>query len=1059
MAQYDINLREYWRILKRRKFMVIFTAIVLGVFSTSLAIMQAPIPLYSSVCSIKFEKETTIEGLYARTISWSSGDDILTQMSVIRSYPVLQEVAKRMGLVPKSTTMENNRLKPNISGIIGNLQTKVEVTRESYTNILDIQVTDMAPIFAQRLADTIAWTYKELHAEKVSKRTREAVKYIAEQLQKARWNLRKAEEEFNRFSQTNQLISIDLQSESLLIRTKDITDEIRKLNENKRELENLLVRVEQFMGDPSGYESDFYSTKASPQYQNANEAFAALIVERDTLLEDYTHQHPKLVAINHKIMGNARKMAVLLNLQISDIEKREINLRGELGKVNKKTNVLMKNKLNFDRLQRKVKSFYDMTALLEQKNQEALIRKSEKPEEVTVVRPANLPSRPVNPPKTATTGAMGVIIGLVIGLVIAFIVETFDTSLGAIKDVEEALGAQVLGVIPQADMKGIAESVKDRYPGGLGEDATRVVSLISHFSPKTMMAENFRSLRTNIQFKMEENDIKVISITSTSPQEGKTLVSINLSISLAQAGMKTLLVAADLRKPMIGKTFGIEIIPGLTDVLLGNHPWRDTVRTITDIIMGKMTMDEVMVTPGLDNLNIITAGTIPPNPAELIDSKRLSSFVEEVKQEYDIVIFDAPPVLSAADAAILGTKVDGVLLVYRVGVISRGLLKRSSTQLEQVNCNIIGVALNSMRPEISPDFQDFKYYKYYYHSVEEGKTRAGRIAEKALSFLRIRGDGHTTEDRNVLPGSAETETQDTEEKTRAGRIVEKALSFLRIRGDGHTTEDRNVLPGSAETENQDTEGKKPRILRWALILVAIAFLTVGILWQNGIIDPAQFMGSSKPVKKDDIKPVDRKRPQAQAISAKSSSAKAIQEHLPDKIPDKKPPQFQSPPREEGEANIETVGSDEKILSYPYSLRLGSFRTPEKAKKAISIYSQRGLSPYWVEVDLQQMGVWYRVYTGHFLESEQAQRFQQEHELQGATILKTAYANLIGVYRSSDELEEKILSLKKLGYSPYGIEDQGGKTRLFVGAFITKAGAERRFNSLQSHNIQNQVVRR
>jgi capsular exopolysaccharide synthesis family protein len=996
--------------------MVIFTAIVLGVFSTSLAIMQAPIPLYSSVCSIKFEKETTIEGLYARTISWSSGDDILTQMSVIRSYPVLQEVAKRMGLVPKSTTMENKRLKPNISDIIGNLQTKVEVTREVYTNILNIQVTDMAPIFAQRLADTIARTYKELHAEKVSKRTREAVKYIAEQLQKARWNLRKAEEEFNMFSQTNQLISIDLQSESLLIRTNEITDEIRKLNENKRELENLLVRVEQFMGDPSGYESNFYSTKASPQYQNANEAFAALIVERDTLLEDYTHQHPKLVAINHKIMGNARKMAVLLNLQIRDIEKREINLRGELGKVNKKTNVLMKNKLNFDRLQRKVKSFYDMTALLEQKNQEALIRKSEKPEEVTVIRPANLPSRPVNPPKTATTGAMGVIIGLVIGLVIAFIVETFDTSLGAIKDVEEALGAQVLGVIPQADMKGIAESVKDRYPGGLGEDATRVVSLISHFSPKTMMAENFRSLRTNIQFKMEENEIKVLSITSTSPQEGKTLVSINLSISLAQAGMKTLLVAADLRKPMIGTAFGIETIPGLTDVLLGNYPWRDTVRTITDIIMGKMTMDEVMVTPGLDNLNIITAGTIPPNPAELIDSKRLSSFVEEVKQEYDIVIFDAPPVLSAADAAILGTKVDGVLLVYRVGVISRGLLKRSSTQLEQVNCNIIGVVLNSMRPEISPDFQDFKYYKYYYHSKEE-------------------------------------------EKARAGRIVEKALSFLRIRGDGHTTEDRNVLPGSAETETQDTEGKKPRILRWALILVAIAFLTVGILWQNGIIDPAQFMGSSKPVKKDDIKPVDRKRPQAQAISAKSSSAKAIQEHLPDKIPDKKPPQFQSPPREEGEANIATVGSDEKILSYQYSLRLGSFRTPEKAKKAISIYSQRGLSPYWVEVDLQQMGVWYRVYTGHFLESEQAQRFQQEHELQAATILKTAYANLIGVYRSSDELEEKILSLKKLGYSPYGIEDQGGKTRLFVGAFITRAGAERGFNSLQSHNIQNQVVRR
>jgi capsular exopolysaccharide synthesis family protein len=726
-----------------------------------------------------------------------------------------------------------------------------------------------------------------------------------------------------------------------------------------------------------------------------------------------------MVAISHKIVGNARKMAVLLNLQIRDTEKREIDLRRELQKVNKKTNVLMKNKLNFDRLQRKVKSFYDMTALLEQKNQEALIRKSEKPEEVTVVRPANLPSKPINPPKTATTGAMGVIIGLVIGLVIAFIVETFDTSLGAIKDVEETLGAQVLGVIPQADMKDIAESVKDRYPGGLGEDATKVVSLISHFSPKTMMAENFRSLRTNIQFKMEENDIKVISITSTSPQEGKTLVSINLSISLAQAGMKTLLVAADLRKPMVGKIFGIEIIPGLTDVLLGNYPWRDTVRTITDIIMGKMTMDEVMVTPGLDNLNIITAGTIPPNPAELIDSKRLSSFVEEVKQEYDIVIFDAPPVLSAADAAILGTKVDGVLLVYRVGVISRGLLKRSSTQLEQVNCNIIGVTLNSMRPEISPDFHDFKYYKYYYHSKEE-------------------------------------------EKTRGGRMVEKALSFLRIRGDRRTTEDTQVLPGSARTETQDTEGKKPRILRWVLILVAIAFLTVGILWQNGVIDPAQFLGSSKPVTKDDIKPIAVKRPRAVSTQkpppAKESSKPVKKDEIKPTVV-KRPPPPQPQPREVVDANKRMVKSNEKILSHPYSIMLGSFRTPEKAKKAISVFIEGGLSPYLVKAEFKEMGVWYRVFTGFFVSYKQAIQFQQEHKLKGTVIKKTAYANLIGTDLSADELEEKMLSVKKLGYSAYVIEDQGGKTRLFVGAFLTREEAERRFNALQSDNIQNQVVRR
>ncbi|MBL7174916.1 MAG: SPOR domain-containing protein [Desulfobacteraceae bacterium] len=1026
MAQYDINLREYWRILKKRKFMVIFTAIVLGVFSTSLAIMQAPTHLYTSICSIKFEKQTTIEGLYAKTISWSTGDDLVTQISIIKSYSVLQEVAKRLGLIPKRTIMENDRLKSNMVDIIVNLQSKFHISRESYTNILDIGVTDTDPIFAQRLANTTALTYKELHAEELSKRTREAIKYIDEELKKTRRNLRKAEEEFNMFSQEKQLLSIDLQSESLLARTREIKDEIRKLREDKRGLENLLVRVEHFIKDPSGSDRNLYSTKASQQYKNTNNTFVALLLKKDTLLEGYTPQHPEMIVINHKIMGNARTMAILLKLQIRDMGKKEIDLKNELGIVNNTTNVLMENKLEYGRLKRKVKSFYEMTALLEQKNQEALIRKSEKPEEVTIVRPALLPTRPINPPNTATTGTMGVIIGLVVGLVIAFIVETFDTSLGAIEDVEETLGTQVLGVIPLADLKEIQESVKNRYPGGLGEDATKVVNLISHFSPKTIMAENFRSLRTNIQFKMEENEIKVISITSTSPQEGKTLVSINLGLSLAQAGMKTLLVCADLRKPMVGAIFGIETIPGLTDVLLGNYPWRDTVRTITDIIMGKMTMDEVMMTPGLDNLNIITAGTIPPNPAELIESKRLSSFIEEAKQGYDIVIFDSPPILSAADAAILGTKVDGVLLVYRVGVISRGLLKRSSTQLEQVNCNIIGVTLNRMRPEISPDFQDFKYYKYYYHS-------------------------------------------DKKEQTKGDRVVEKAISFLRRKGDRHTTEDRDVLPGSAGKESQDTEGKKPKILRWVLIFVAITFLTVGILWQNGIIDPAQFLGSSKPVKKDDIKPIVVKKPKSVSIQkplpdkdskpVKKDDIKPTVVKKPKSVSIQKPRPPQPQPRKEGDTNKKMVKSNEKIPSYPYSLMLSSFRTPEKAKKAISIYNEKGLSPYLVRVEFKKMGVWYRVYTGYFLKYKQAKQFQQEHKLHGAVIKKTAYANLVGIDLSSEELYKKIMSMKKLGYSPYVIEDQGGKTRLFLGAFLTREEAERQFNELQSHNIQNQAVSR
>ena len=691
MAQYDINLREYWRILKKRKFVVILITIVLGLFSTSFAILKAPDPLYTAICSIKFEKETTVEGLYAKTITWSGGDDIETQITVIKSYPVFQRVAEKLGLIQRKG--EKGRvLNQNLARIAEGLQSKVEVERENLTNILHIKVTDSSAVLAQRLANAIALTYKELHAEQQMKRTTEALKYIREQLTTVREKLRKSEEEFNRFSQRNQLISLDLQSEVLLARAQEIQNHIRQVQEDKGELEGIRQRLNQFIEDPYGSGHDFYSTRATVQYQGTNDALVGLLLKKDTLLEDFTPQHPEVVAIGRKIIENARKMAILLQLQIGGLEKKRIDLNKELEKVEKKTQVLMDKKMEFDRLKRRVDSYHDMTALLERKNQEALIRKAEKPEEITIVKPALLPTHPVNSPKTVATGAMGIVIGLVLGIVIGFVVETFDTSLGAIEDVEETLGTQVLGIVPQADAKDIKDGLKEKYPEGIKESTEKqLVYLVSHFVPKSMMAESFRALRTNIQFKEAEQKIEAIGIASTSPEEGKTLVAVNLAVTMAQAGMKVLLVGSDLRKPAIDKVFGVEMTPGLTDILMGNYPWRDTVKTVTDIIMGQMNTDEVMMTPGLDNLHLITSGPIPPNPAELIESERLTDFMEEAKKEYDIVLFDSTPILSTADAAILGTKVDGVLLVYRVGAVSRGLLRRSSAQLQQVNCNIMGV--------------------------------------------------------------------------------------------------------------------------------------------------------------------------------------------------------------------------------------------------------------------------------------------------------------------------------------------------------------------------------
>ena len=1017
-----MNLREYWRILKKRKFVVIVIAAVLGLFSSFFAILRAPEPLYTTASIIEFEQARTVEGVYGTTTQSSDSDEIETQISVIKSYSVFQKVAEKLRLIPPGAPKDDGQLKESMISPIESLQSKVEVTRERWTSILNIMVTDTSPVFAQKLANTITLTYKEVHAEDQMKRTKETLGYIAEQLAEVRERLRESEDEFNRFSQENELISIDLQSENLLARAQEIRDEIRKLQENKGELADIRPRLERFIENPSGSGHDFYSATANSQYQSACDTLVGLLLKRNTLLKDFTRKYPEVVAISNEIIENAQRMVILLKLQISAMDKKEIGLGKELEKVDRKTKVLMDKKLEFNRLKRKGELYNDMTALLEKKNQEALIRRAERPEEVKIVKPALLPTHPINPPKTVATGAMGVIIGLILGVVIGFIVETFDTSLGAIEDVEETLGTQVLGIIPHVDAKNTREGLKEESPEGTRvPDETRISYLISHFAPKSMMAESFRALRTNLQFKDVGKKIQTIAITSSFPQEGKTLVAINLALTMAQAGVKVLLVGCDLRKPFMDRAFGVEMTPGLTDILLGNCHWHDTVKTVMDMVMGKMTHTQIIKTPGLDNLHVVTSGPIPPNPAELIDSSALRDFIEEAKEEYDMILFDSSPILSTADAAILGTKVDGVLLVYRVGTVSRGLLKRSSAQLNQVECNTMGVILNGMRPEVSPDFQDYKYYYSYYSYGEEGKGKKSREHKRGLAFLRGKGDR---------------------------REEEKAL--------------------------QEKPPKKLKIGRLALMLVAIAFLSAGILWQSGIIDPFKALDVQRLVKKGGLLP----RPvlDTEAPKVKKGISKLAIPGKPETVSQKPKPTVsvgkpavkgkvsvqkgtsETPIRKKSEAVSAKQKSAEKIVSYPYSIQLGAFRALGRAKKAVSLYSKKGLSPYWVEVELGN-ATWYRVYAGHFEGPEQAEKFRKEHRLGEALVKKTKHANLIDTYTSPDELEDKILSLKNLGLSPYVIKDHTGQSRLFVGTFVTKEGAEKQYHDLKVRGIQSQVVER
>lgn len=216
--------------------------------------------------------------------------------------------------------------------------------------------------------------------------------------------------------------------------------------------------------------------------------------------------------------------------------------------------------------------------------------------------------------------------------------------------------------------------------------------------PKSVESEAFRVLRTNLQFTAIDKPLKNILVTSSVPQEGKSTVISNLAITIAGAGNKTLLVDADLRRPKQQKIFLLENYKGLTNIIAENLP-----------------LDNVINKTKIANLDVITSGPLPPNPAEMLGSTRMKNFIQEIDSMYDIVLFDSPPVNSVADASILSTAVDGVVLVIAANSTEREAVLVAKQQLEKVKARILGVVLNRVEQKSGG------YYYYYYYYGEDNK--------------------------------------------------------------------------------------------------------------------------------------------------------------------------------------------------------------------------------------------------------------------------------------------------------------------------------------------------
>jgi len=748
VAQYELNLRDYWHIIRKQRRTVLFTVVLVSMSSFVLSELLRPTPLYEATASVKYDRSSNLAGLFVEAMTYSYTDDIASQTEVIRSYPIIEMTARTAGLIPQVTTSEEIRRHPALLKTVLDLQRRVKAEREGNTNIINVSVTAKDAAQAERLANGVVDAYKDENSLNRNRQVDEGRKFIENQLTVVKRQLDQSEQDLENFKKKEGVVEISDQARAALSELTRLEDEAGEVKQTLREIDDQTAELRR--GNAlvkAGESTRIFTENAAAQIYTLNTRLMDLQQERNTLLISYYPDHPSVKDVDDKIQVVRQEMLHELDAKRQTYVARQAQLSARLAAIKQEYYSVPEKALRLARLERDVKVNTDIYSLLQTKHQEALIRGAEKIVEVTQLQPAFASPLPVNMPNTPLNMLIGAVIGCLLGLIIGFVQESFDTSLGTIEDVESFLGLPVLGVLPHAGdeviNKASRETAHDRgrngpsswVPAWLGagrrssvrQRASRgrsLADLSMLYAPQSALAESYRSLRTNLLFTSLGKSLQVIQLTSVGIGEGKTSVIVNLAISMAQAGKRVLVVDADLRRPAIHQVFGIEKGPGLTELLLGTKTVSQVCRSLPDLLMGRFQVGEMMGIPGIDKLNIVTSGSLPPNPSECLNSVRLDEIMREFRQQYDLVLIDTPPTLPVADSIIIGRKSDGTLLVYEVGDIPRVALRRAKMILEQAQVKVLGIVLNNMRAEISLDQYHFDYhYPYFANGSATEPTR------------------------------------------------------------------------------------------------------------------------------------------------------------------------------------------------------------------------------------------------------------------------------------------------------------------------------------------------
>ena len=677
---------DYWQIVRSRK-EVVFSVFLFIVIAGAVVTFYLP-KTFSASTRIAVSRETpAVEGMKGQGLPMGYDPFFLrTQFEIIQSKPILYEVIRNLRLQEHFGRMLSEDGKP-VSALhayqIVSSSMKVHQYRD--TNLIEIRITrsthrstpQEAAQDASRIANEIAAVYRDQRM-KVNRTEKErGLQALKSSFQEKQRRVQELEDKLEALRKELKISVIGpsaegaghldkarlsrLESDRLTAQNKMVDRQSRLEALNKLKGEPLLYAAASLMGDTmlNSLRQQLMESQISlGQLQGTLGARHPDVLRVKAVVEDLTRkQDDMLKGLKVGLQTEyeiARREWEMLDRELKEAMATDIDAESE--------KYLPFRKIEHElQAQRAIRDSIEMLVVKEEIDLE-LPRNP-----VEVIEMAEEPELPVGPNMPLNV-ALSVLLGLGVGIGLAFFMEYLDTSVKTVQDIEDFIGAPVLGVIPQK------------------------VRPLNTEKEEMAHAESYRVLKTNLQFSQKWGSGKVLAITSGGAGEGKSLTLFNLAFVLAQLGSRVLLVDADIRRPTQHKMIGLSNRVGLTDVLLGRMP-----------------AAEVIMATAVDNLFFLPSGRQGSGMHGVVDSPRIRALLDSVRDSYDYLLVDAPPILGVSDAAVLCSEADGVLLVIEHRSYPRDVAARARNMIQNVGANLVGVVLNNIN--IHRD------YYYYYHYV------------------------------------------------------------------------------------------------------------------------------------------------------------------------------------------------------------------------------------------------------------------------------------------------------------------------------------------------------